>query len=321
MTEQHLPILAWLLSQGRSNDSAPLPSIAEWKRLYDQHSADWAAPVDRAIVGGFVADRMAYAFAGGYQAALRRLLPSLPLAPFAALCVTEKGGGHPRAIESYLELIDETDSAASWRLNGSKQFVTCANEAEYLLVVASTGTDADGRKRLRLLLLNRERPGLTIKPMKPLPFVPELSHGTLHFKEVAVEASQLLPGDGYTRYVKPFRTIEDLHVFAAILAYLYRIASHYAWPQAQKEQLLSLLLTTRTLALSDPSAPAVHITLGGLQRQIESFLNSTTPYWAQTDDAVRKAWQRDKALMNIAQKARHKRLAVAWAQLRNETTL
>ncbi|MGB0386521.1 MAG: acyl-CoA dehydrogenase family protein [Ardenticatenaceae bacterium] len=314
MTEQYLPILDWLLSQEISNHSAPQPSIAAWKRLYDQHSAVWSAPVDRAIVGGFVADRVAYAFAGGYQAALRRLLPSLPLAPFVALCVTEKGGGHPRAIESHLRAIDETTDNPSWRLNGSKQFVTCANEAEILLVVASTGTDEDGRKRLRMVLLNRETPGLTIKPMTPLRFVPEISHGTLHFAEVAVEASQLLPGDGYTRYVKPFRTIEDLHIFAAILAYVYRIASQYSWPQAQKEQLLTLLVTIRTLALSDPSAPALHIALGGLQTQIESVLTGATPYWAQTHDAVRQAWQRDNALMKIAQKVRHKRLAVAWAR-------
>ncbi len=155
--------------------------------------------------------------------------------------------------------------------------MTCADEVEYLLVVASTGIGADGRKRLRVVLLNRNTPVPLIKPMKPLPFVPEISHGTLHLEEVIVEASQLLLGDGYTDIVKPFRTIEDLHVSAAILAYLYRIASQYDWPRAQKEQLISLLLTTRTLSLAEPSAPAVHIALGGLQTQIENFLDQSTP--------------------------------------------
>ena len=314
MREEQFPILDWLLSQEIAHNSAPLPSMAEWKRLYEQDSAGYSTAVDRAIVGGFVADRLAYAFIAGYQGALHRLCPSLPRTPFAALCVTEKGGGHPRAIESRLTMIDGTADKPSWRLNGSKQFVTCANEVEYLLVVASTGLAADGKKRLRVVLLSRNTPGLTIKPMKPLPFVPELSHGTLHFEEILIEASQLLPGDGYTRYVKPFRTIEDLHIFAAILAYLYRIATQYSWPQAQKEQLLSLLLTTRTLSLAEPSAPAVHIALGGLHTQIEHFLKHSTPYWAQTDATVRQAWQRDKALMNIAQSTRHKRLAAAWAR-------
>lgn len=310
MTEEHLPILDWLLSQTIDNDSVPLPSIASWRRLYDPLCATQEAPVDRAIVGGFVADRLAYAFIAGYQAALHRLLPSLPLGPLAALCVTEKGGGHPRAIESRLTATSRAN--ASWRLNGSKEFVTCANEVEYLLVVASTGIGADGRKRLRVVLLNRDTPGLSIKVMKPLPFMSEVSHGTLHLEEVIVEARQLLPGDGYTDYVKPFRTIEDLHVFAAILAYLYRIASQYDWPQAQKEQLISLLLTIRTLSLAEPSAPAVHVVLGGLQTQIENFLNQSTSYWAQTDATVREAWLRDKVLMDIGKKTRYRRLIAAW---------
>src|SRR6185436_13084691 len=58
-------------------------------------------PAERAAWGGLVADRLGYAFVAGYASALARLAPGI--ATRAALCVTEEGGGHPRAIKTTLE--------------------------------------------------------------------------------------------------------------------------------------------------------------------------------------------------------------------------
>ena len=67
--------------------------------------------------------------------------------------------------------------------------------------------------------------------MTGLPFVPEISHGTVAFSDVPVDSGSILPGDGYSEYIKPFRTIEDLHVFAAILGFIFRIACLFRWPR------------------------------------------------------------------------------------------
>ena len=48
--------------------------------------------------------------------------------------------------------------------------------------------------------------------------------------DVRVAADSLLPGDGYDRYVKPFRTIEDTHINAALMAWLLREARVRGWP-------------------------------------------------------------------------------------------
>jgi hypothetical protein len=40
----------------------------------------------------------------------------------------------------------------------------------------------------------------------------------------------LLPGDGYDRYLKPFRSIEDIHIQAATLAWVLREARARRWP-------------------------------------------------------------------------------------------
>src|SRR4051794_29963976 len=61
-----------------------------------------ALPIDEALLGGADADRAAYAFAAGYQAALRALVPSLPRDAMASLCATEQGGAHPKNIRTTL---------------------------------------------------------------------------------------------------------------------------------------------------------------------------------------------------------------------------
>src|SRR4029079_19345048 len=88
--------------------------------------------VERAVIGGARADRVGYAFAIGYSTALEALVGE----GSAALCVTEEGGNHPRAIQT--RLFDA-------RVTGSKRWATLADHATHLLVAATEGADAAGR--------------------------------------------------------------------------------------------------------------------------------------------------------------------------------
>ena len=115
------------------------------------------------------------------------------------------------------------------------------------------------------------------------------------------------------RYIKPFRTIEDLHVTSAISGYLFRIACQYDWGREIKQTILCLIVTIRTLVLSDPGAPAVHILTGDVLSRTRELIQRIDPYWEAVDKDTRDAWNRDKALMDIAGKARLRRLETAWA--------
>src|SRR6185369_10915467 len=99
--------------------------------------------------------------------------------------------------------------------------------------------------------------------MPPTRFVPEVPHAGVLFHEVRVPASALLPGDGYERYVKPFRTVEDIHVMLAIGAYLLREARRRGWPAAFGERLVAQLALLGALSGADASAPATHLALAG----------------------------------------------------------
>lgn len=310
MAADNLKVLDWLLTHQCSIDRTEIPSVYQWKSQYDIKTAGWKLPFDRAVIGGFIADRTAYAFAAGYESALRKLVPSLPENAIVSFCVTEDKGAHPSFINS---LLSKGPDDSGWRLTGSKKFITMANEAEFLLVAVSTGPAPDGKKILRMIMVKRDTPGIAITPMAGLPFVTEISHGTVAFHDVPVRDSDILPGDGYETYIKSFRTVEDLHVMAAITAYIFRIACLYQWSTSIKEQLLYMLTSMHGLANEDPLAPYVHIALGGLLQEINALIESTVQLWEAVDPATRESWNRDKPLLKVAEQARTKRLEKAWS--------
>jgi hypothetical protein len=199
-----------------------------------------------------------------------------------------------------------------WQLEGRKSFVTCANDADILLVAASTGVSLNGQNNIRLVCVDSQTHGISIKPLKHIPFIPEISHGKLELNNVQITESQILPGDGYTDYVKPFRTLEDIHVTSAILGYLFRTGCLFNWPQHVKSQILSILAMIKSVSLSNPFDNTLHILLGGISSLFESFVKSLEPYWKLTNSRTDSQWNRDKKLLTIAKKAREKRLSSAW---------
>ncbi len=309
MPNDDLLILKWLLTTRPENISGDFKSVADWKKNHANQLLAWTEPVDLAIAGGFLSDCPAYAFAAGYWAALYRLLPDLPRTPLPALCISEKHGPHPGKIKCRLD----RDKTVGWRLNGKKHFVTCGREAELLIVAASTGTSAEGQNKLHLVMVDRAQVGISVKPLeKPLAILPEISHGAVVFSDVTVPGTDFLPGDGYTTYIKPFRTIEDLHIMAAMGGYLLRIGTLFGWPHAAREQLLALLMTLRALARADYTAPAIHIAAGGAITALRSLLESIESCWDLVCSQTRHTWQRDRSVLDIAADARNRRLTVAW---------
>ncbi len=310
----NLDIIDWLLINGTTIDTTPISSIKAWKKKHDAHTCQWAATIERAVAGGFLADRVAYAFAAGYNAALQKLVPDLPLEAVTAICVTEKHGGHPGAIQTRLEKVDtRLETGGKWKLNGFKQFVTSAEDATHFLVAASAGKHENGRNRIRLVCVEHDITGLLIQPMgTPLPFIPEIGMGTMTMQNIVISDSQILPGDGYRDYVKPFRTLEDLHIAGAMMGYLLRISCVFDWPKRIREHLLSLITAVKPLSLIPPDLPHGHIILEGIFGQMKDLMQNIDPLWENLPEDTRAMWYRDRVIVNTADKVRVKRLANAW---------
>ncbi|MCA9719815.1 MAG: acyl-CoA dehydrogenase, partial [Myxococcales bacterium] len=142
--------LAWILSA--PSDISPIPDLAAWWRGHVALAADDA--ITRAALGGFAADRFAYAFASGYQAALERLTGGPPHVR-RSLCATEERGAHPRAIACALR--EEEDGA---RLRGEKRWASLGAEADELLVVAQAARQRGPRPELVVVALPSARAGV-----------------------------------------------------------------------------------------------------------------------------------------------------------------
>src|SRR5690606_36403573 len=108
---------------------AATPDVPAWWR--GELSRDESTPFERALAGGLAADRLGWALASGYQAALRAMIPELPREVPVAFCISEADGNSPKAIRS--SLVADGDG---FRLSGEKRWSTLGPAAGLLLVAA-----------------------------------------------------------------------------------------------------------------------------------------------------------------------------------------
>lgn len=256
-------------------------------------------PFELAVAGGRRMATPGLAFLVGYQAALRMLWPSAPLS-LGALCATEQRSLRPADMETRLRDL---------RLSGRKDFVTAGDAADWLLVAARSEEPGE-TPRLSLAVVYPGEPGVKVEKLPALPLMPDISHGRLYLDGALCE---LLAGDGWDAYVKPFRTLEDVYVLSAMTAWLYGVGQDSDWPQALQLRLLALLAGCAEASRQAPNNPPGHVLLGGLFAQFEALageldqaLGNGPVEWAQM-------WQRDKGVMQLAAGARAKRLAKALA--------
>jgi len=294
-----------------SPEAAECPDVARWWPAYRALAATWKNPMDRAIVAGFSSDRVAWAFASGYQCALAALFPSLPEDALAALCVTEEEGNYPRAIRATLKR-----AASGWRLDGAKRWTTLGPQGALFLVLARDAEVEGERPALRVARVPSSAPGVRVEPMPATRFVPEVPHARLAFDAVPLGEDALLPGDGWALYAKPFRTVEDAHVNAGVIGYLLREARRLAWPQGWIARAAALLLALRALAAEDPSRAQTHVALDGILETAAALRDEAATHWnASPADAARARWLRDRDLLAVASSARAQRSASAWRTL------
>jgi hypothetical protein len=252
--------------------------------------------VDRALLGGVLADRLGYAFAAGYQSALQALVPGDGV---RSLCITEARGNSPKDIDTVFD--GET-------VTGKKKWATAGPLASELLVCAKTGVDEQGRNKLVMVRVPASAAKLVASSA---PFVPEIPHAEVELDHVRVTG--VLPGDGYTEYVKPFRTIEDIHVHGALLGYVIGVCRRNDFARDLIEQLLAIAIAVRALGSADAKSAATHLALAGAITGASRLVLEVERAWEEVEDAEWERWQRDRPLLRVAGANRAARRDTAWS--------
>ncbi|UZE07636.1 acyl-CoA dehydrogenase family protein [Pseudomonas corrugata] len=254
-------------------------------------------PFELAVAGARLMATPGLAFLVGYQAALRVLWPSAPRS-LGALCATEQRSLRPADLQTCL---------SDLRLNGRKDFVTAGDAAEWLLIAARSEGPGE-TPRLSLAVVYAGDPGVTLEKLPAIPLMPDISHGRVLLDGAPCE---LLAGDGWDAYVKPFRTLEDIYVLSAMTAWLYGVGQECDWPQSLQLRLLALLAGCAEVSRHNPSSSVGHVLLGGLFAQFQGLDGELNETLASGPASWREMWVRDKAVMDMAAGARAKRLAKA----------
>lgn len=275
------------------------PVAAFWTR----HRS--ALGVGDVLAAAATAAEPAQAIGLALQAALRRLDLGLPDDQAACLCISEEGGGHPRAIASTL-----TPDGEGWWLDGAKAWSSGGVSAATLLVVARAG-ERDGRPDLRAVRVPGEAQGVVREAMPELGMLPGLEHARVRFDAVRVAADDVLEGDAFTRVVRPFRTMEDIYVGAGMVGWMLGALARAETAAVARRPWLALALGLPMLAVGAVEAPALHAALDAWQADL-ARVAGTSPALLP-EDAAR--WTRDRAVLVIAGRARAARAARAWAAL------
>lgn len=281
-------------------DRLPSTELQTWYADLLAH-ADGLAPIGLAMLGGRLADTPGLAFLAGYQAALRALWPAAPLS-LGAFCVTERRSLRPADLSTRLD---------HGRLQGCKDFVTAGTLADWYLVAARS-EPAGKAPRLTLCRVNSKVDGARLEELPALPMLVDIPHARLHLTNAVAE---VLPGDGWDDYVKPFRSIEDLHVLMALTAWLYGVGLNCGWPRELQLRLAGLLTAGAELARHDAKDPVTHVLLAGLFAQNDGLEAELEAALATTPQPWIGLWRRDRSLLKLAAAARGKRLDKALEEL------
>ncbi len=291
----------------------PPADLAAWSRGWESLAGDQRDPVALALHGGFAADRVGWAFAAGYQAALRHLLANFGITPDPAvrlaLCATEEGGNRPRDITTTLRADGD-----GWRLDGQKSWITLGPVCDELLVVARLDQPGD-RPVLKVARVPAGADGVALRDKPALAFVPEIPHTAAMFEAVALPGDALLDGDGYDTVVKPFRTVEDTFIALAVQSWLLREARARHWPADFAEALTASLVTLAAVSEGPADDPVTHLALAGALARTQSLYAQADGLWDGEGDASAERWRRDRPLFQVAGKARALRAQRAWERL------
>jgi len=254
---------------------------------------DKSEGLQAALKLGLQSNNISEAFVIGYRCALQALLPELKQDQWAAMCVSEKAGNHPKLLTTMVN-----DSGV---LNGHKSFITMADQAKQLIVVAKAGQSGD-QPVLKAVLLMQPSDGLSIDIMPPLPMVPDINHGQITFEN---SQGQLLAGDGYADYSKRFRTLEDAHVFMAFSAMILRKCVDLKLDAQLSQECLFLINSLLSLqGFDEKQENWLHLTLAGCFKHFEALCHQFEEALLTSGDEFYPLWMRDKKLFTIAAKAR-----------------
>ncbi len=247
---------------------------AEFLQRWQTYAAGLQDPLEMAVAGGFCADRLAWVFVAGYQAAIRRTFPRTSFSGWAAFAVSEK--------DTHLQPgVDWQQHQDTLLLSGHKTWIAASRSVSDLVIKAGRG------ERARYCLVAEGQSGVTLTHKDSPGMLPDLSQGEATLHEVVVSPAQQLP----TEHVAAFSGFEALYIYSAFLAYLQVALQKLGGIETYAREIArGLSLAAQAHELPSPKAHQAFADLTGLVQDLRGRTGGSV-------FAADPAWQRDQRLI------------------------
>ena len=264
----------WSALEATIGSEAPISSATEdaYQQIWMRYVAQQKDLGLMAVQGGLLADRLAWVFVAGYQAALRHTFTDQRFTGWGAFAVSEDRRGDPP-----LPGVDYQQMHDGFVLSGHKTWVATVNRVDHLVVKAGQG------ERARYFNLPRHTEGLEFSA-RQANFLGEMSQGSAHLTDVKLPADAALDAVA----VAQFGQREALYIYLAFLAYAGR-----TWLRDRAQDDCLGLIQRLHQALSRSDVPLAEVK--ALDLAVQGVLALVGPA-AGVDN---ERWDKDQRLISM----------------------
>jgi len=259
------------------------PDEAAYLEEWTKAAAPLPAPLTMAVAGGAIADRLAWVFIAGYQAALRRVFPELPVAGFAAYVASEDRKGELPGVTA----VEHTDG---FTLGGNKTWLASSDHAQHLIV--SVGE----REETCFYLIDRATEGVSTLTYDRASFLGDMSQGRVTFEDAFVAPDQAIADPIRSR---AFSNAEPLHVLAAAAAFMLSHTRLHGGPTSLEGRALAAAAAAASLSEAPLTEPQVTLGLVGVAAQVHTAATEFEAFLWEADEALLERWTADRRLIDM----------------------
>jgi hypothetical protein len=280
-----------LITRIISGEVSPLPAASEgdWYREWTGHNLHLVDTLTMAAWGGALADRLAWVFVSGYQAAIRAAFYVDPVPGWLALLVSEDRDEPSQQVTVGL-------GTSGGVLQGVKTWVAACDHVDTLLVKAGR------RPSVKLMEVAAGAPGVELTARSAPGFLPDLSQGKALFDGVVINPEHTLDPAALGR----FGAGEALHVTIAVAGYmLSHICRFHVTDSGEQgtrgmiRQLASSLVAASDAQAIHPDSAETSGLLAQLDRDIQTLVPRFEALLSDNDADAAQRWQRDQRLVSM----------------------
>ena len=257
--------------------NSAMPTEADYQLVWQQRVAEVTDPFAMAVRGGLWADRFAWIFCAGYQAALRHVFADVTFNGWAALAVSED-----RKEQDPLPGLSAVAHDGGWLLTGHKTWVAASDHVQELIVSAKS------EQGTLVLRLPRDATNLKLETKPKGRVLPDLSQGIASLADVFVPTAAALDKN----LLRGFGPAEVLFIYSAFLA------SHWLRVPGRRAEVEALLHQANALAQQSTVGwnDAMHDLDDGVQALLKSL--------RQDEFASDEKWIKEKGLVSMYSRQR-----------------